>query len=135
MDIDQKVGQFIQLRDLKKALKTAWEDKNRKVEAAMKLIEGELSEFMRSNKVQNLASKHGTAYRSTRYSASLQDADAFMQFVIANNQFDLLDRKANANAVRDYIEATKVEPPGCKLSALEHVGVTRPGKKKSNADE
>jgi hypothetical protein len=77
---------------------------------------------------QSVKTSEGTVYQSTRYSASLNDPKAFMDYVIGNNAFDLLDRKANSTAVRDFIEQHKSEPPGCKLSAIRTVGVRRAAK-------
>lgn len=74
---------------------------------------------------QSVKSSEGTVYQSTRYSASLSDPKAFMDYVIGNSAFDLLDRKANSTAVRDFIEQHNSEPPGCKLSAIRTVGVRR----------
>lgn len=74
---------------------------------------------------KSVKTSEGTVYQSTRYSASLNDPKAFMDYVISNNAFDLLDRKANSTAVRDYVEQHKSEPPGCKLSAIRTVGVRR----------
>lgn len=128
MDIDRKIEQYIELRDVRQALKRKFEEKDHDLRIVQEVLEGQLSEFMATHGVQNVASKHGTAYVTVRYSASLADPDAFMRFVIDNRAFDLLDRRANANAVRDFMSEHKVEPPGVKLSALQHVGVRRPGK-------
>jgi len=49
-----------------------------------------------------------------------------MKFVVDNNKFELLDRRANATAVKDYVAANNVLPPGCNLSAICTVGVRRP---------
>lgn len=77
---------------------------------------------------QSVKTGEGTVYQSTRYSASLSDPKAFMDYVIGNSAFDLLDRKANSTAVRDFIEQHKSEPPGCKLSAVRTIGVRRAAK-------
>lgn len=74
---------------------------------------------------KSVKTAEGTVYQSTRYSASLTDAKAFMDHVISTQSWDLLDRKANSTAVRDFIEQHKSEPPGVKLSAIRTVGVRR----------
>jgi hypothetical protein len=72
--------------------------------------------------------KGGTIYTSTRYTASLADPEAFMKFVIETRQFDLLDRKANSTAVKDYVGEHNVLPTGCNLTAMKTLGVRRPTK-------
>ena len=74
---------------------------------------------------KSVKTTEGTVYQSTRYSASLSDPKAFMDHVIATQSWDLLDRKANSTAVRDFIEQHKSEPPGVRLSAIRTVGVRR----------
>ena len=70
--------------------------------------------------------RHGTAYSSVKYSASLTDPDAFMKYAIANDRLDLVDRRANANAVRDFVAEKDTLPPGVKLSSMRTVGVRSP---------
>jgi hypothetical protein len=73
----------------------------------------------------SVRSSAGTVYRTERKNASLADADAFMQFVIANQAFDLLDRKANTTAVAEFIAAHNAPPPGVNFSTTYLVGVRR----------
>jgi hypothetical protein len=54
-----------------------------------------------------------------------------MKYVIDNNLFDLLDRKANVTAVKDHVKEKGALPPGVNLSAIETVGVRRPSAKAS----
>jgi hypothetical protein len=56
----------------------------------------------------------------------LADPEAFMKFVIANQAYDLLDRKANATACRDYAAEHQNLPPGVNMSAVKTVGVRSP---------
>jgi hypothetical protein len=51
-----------------------------------------------------------------------------MRYVIANQKFELLDRRANVTAVKEFVKENKEQPPGCNLSAVETVGVRRPSK-------
>lgn len=136
MDVDKKVEQFIALRDARKKLKSEFEEADRSLRVLQETLEGQLSSFMSANKTENLKTAHGTCYTTVRYSASLADADAFMNFVISNQAFDLLDRRANATACRDYLAEHKDMPliPGCTLSALEHVGVRRKTAKPGGSD-
>jgi hypothetical protein len=129
-DMAKRVAQYVQIRD---ALKRLEEDHKKKCEPLLQLQEvlaGRLRTFMETNNLESLKTDSGTCYTSVRYTASLQDPDAFMTYVITNGKFDLLDRRANATAVRDFIAENKAEPPGCKLNAVQSVGVRRaPGSK------
>jgi hypothetical protein len=48
-----------------------------------------------------------------------------MAFVKTTNNYDLLDRKANVTAVKDYVSENGTLPPGVNLSSIKTVGVRR----------
>ena len=48
-----------------------------------------------------------------------------MDYVIDNSAWDLIDRKANAKAVEDFIKEHGVQPPGCKYTDALHLGLRR----------
>jgi hypothetical protein len=50
-----------------------------------------------------------------------------MNHVISTKNFDLLDRRANSTAVREFIKKNNVQPPGVNLSAHRTVGVRKKG--------
>jgi len=125
-DVDKWVKQYIALRDQLKVLNDAHETKTAAYKELMADRAGKLQAFLDDSGVESAKTANGTVYSTTRYTASLRDANAFMDFVRKNELWDLLDKRANANAVRDYIADTKTEPPGVNLSALKTVGVRRP---------
>lgn len=127
VDINKLVGNYVKLRDKIKELKAEQEKFLAPFVETMNAISAKLQEVLDAANAKSIKTSGGTVYASTRYSASLEDPDAFMKFVISNSNWDLLDRKANANACRDYIEENKVKPPGVNLSAIRTIGVRRAG--------
>lgn len=121
--VEKRIEQYLAVRDKIKMM----EDEAKKAIEPFKLIQeqlaGWLQEFMDKTGGDSIKTKAGTAYVSTRYSATLADPDAFMQFVIENKLFDLLDRRANATAVKDYTGEKGAPPPGVNLTALKTIGV------------
>ena len=124
-DMDKRVEQFIQVRDTLARLEAEHEKKIAPLLEVKELLSGMMQDFLDANKLDNCKTAHGTFHRTTRYTASLADPDAFMNFVIANKLFDLLDRRANATKVRDYVQKTNQQPPGCNLNAVQTIGVRR----------
>lgn len=129
-DIGTRVARFVKIRDVRRMLKERYEKEDEIWKVALEKLQGELQAFLDTNNLKNVKTPAGTFYSSVRYTASLSDPEAFMKFVINNNQFDLLDRRANATAVKDYIKENNQPPPGCNLSAIQTVGVRRSGEKK-----
>jgi hypothetical protein len=65
----------------------------------------------------------GSVYITTRHDASLFDADAFMDYVMRNGAFELMDRRANSIACREFAEEHGNLPPGVNLTSRRTVGV------------
>jgi hypothetical protein len=131
-DIDMRIAQYIQIRDAIKVLEEKQENERKPLLEIQERLAGIIRVFMEKNNItDNLKSKSGTAILSTRYTASVADPEAFMKFIIASQRFELLDRRANTTAVKDYVEETKELPVGCNLNAVQTLGVRRPsgGKK------
>ena len=135
LPVEKWIELFIFCRDALKKLNDEHDNKVKEFKAVMQVLQGRLQGFLDVSGVDTAQVKGvGTIYSTTRYTASLADPDLFMKFVIANNQFDLLDRKANAKAVKDYVGENNQLPPGCNLTALKTVGVRR-ASSKGDADE
>lgn len=124
-DLAKRVKQYVQVRDVLKRLEDEYNKKRAPLLEVQSLLSGILEHALDQNNAENVKTEHGTFYRSTRYTANLADPDAFMQYVIDNNKFELLDRRANATAVRAFAEKEKSLPPGCNLNAIRTVGVRR----------
>lgn len=123
--IDELVDRYIRLRDKIKEVEDAHKAKLADAKAYLEELNAKL--LARLNEVGGEAVKteHGTVYRTTRRSASIADGDAFRQFVIQNEAFDLVDWRANANAVDDFIKSESAPPPGVNFTTAYTVGVRR----------
>jgi len=88
-------------------------------------VEAVSTDVITSDPGNSIATDAGTAYRTEKKSASLADSEAFMNYVIANQAFDLLDRKANVTAVEEHIKENDAPPPGVNFSSTFVVGVRR----------
>jgi hypothetical protein len=124
-DMDKRVSQFVQVRDALKRLEDEYDLKAKPLRELQAVLSGRLRAFMEASNVDNFKTASGTAHISTRYTASLADPDMFMRFVIEKGAFELIDRRANATAVRDYVKDNGELPPGCNLNGIQTVGVRR----------
>lgn len=123
--VDQVVEAFVANRDALKKMDEEHEERRSKLVATQNLLTEWMMQFLKTSNASSVKTAHGTCYASTRYTASLADPEAFMRFVIDNGKFELLDRRANATAVRDFVAEAGGLPPGCNLSALQTIGVRR----------
>ncbi len=125
LDISRRVDQYVRLRDEIKRLDDEHKEKMKPYREALEKLNNLLLAHLNNIGGDSVKSSAGTVYRTERKTASLTDADAFMRFVIGNEAWDLLDRKANVTAVVDFIEENNAPPPGVNLNQVYVVGVRR----------
>lgn len=123
--VDKRVQQYIEVRDAIKKMDEEHEERKRPLVELQNLLTGWMQTFMENAGADNIKTAHGTCYSSTRYTASLADPEAFMSYVKSTGNYDLLDRKANVTACRDFVAENNSPPPGVNLSAIKTVGVRR----------
>ena len=119
------VEQYVRLRD---TLKKADEDHKEKTRAAREYkeeLETKLLAKLNEAGGESVKTKEGTVYRTTKRTASVADGDVFRKFIIEHELFDLVDWRANAPAVGEYIEEEGAPPPGINFSTAFTVGVRR----------
>ena len=124
-NINDLVGQYVTLRD---RIKEADDNHKKKVKAAKEYLEALETQLLgKLNDVggESVKTPSGTVYRTERKSASIADGDLFRGFVKDNELYDLVDWKANALAVADFIKDNQVPPPGVNFSVAYTVGVRR----------
>lgn len=127
LNVEKYVQQFIGLRDLL----DAYDEKVKKDRLELSVLKdrvlAKLAAFMNANKLENLRTKAGTVSRKTTYTATVADAEAFMELVKAGN-YDLIERRANSTAVQAWVRDHNALPAGVNLNSVEKVGVQRPAK-------
>jgi hypothetical protein len=124
-NFDDMVELHIKIRDRLEACDKAHKEKTKPVRELKEQIEGKMLQRLMDIGVDSAKTKHGTVYRSTKRSASIADPGTFRSFIQEHEAYDLVDWKANAPAVADYIEEHQAPPPGINFSTTFTVGVRR----------
>lgn len=123
--IDAMVEQYVRLRD---GIKKADDEHKKKLAGAkayLAALDGALLSKLNEIGGENVKTGFGTVYRTTRRSAVIRDGAAFRSYVINHDEYDLVDWRANAGAVDDFIKSNNVPPPGVDFSTAFTVGVRR----------
>jgi len=124
-DFDTIVAQFIKLRDAMKAKEEKFKEEIAPAKAYKEALENKLLEKLNEIGGDSVKTGHGTVYRTSRKSASISDAGVFRSFVIGEGNYDLVDWRANAAAIADFIANNDTPPPGVNYSVNYTVGVRR----------
>lgn len=124
--IDKRVAQFVLVRDEIDAMKERHKAELKPYEDVKNKLIGEMLAFLDSTGQKSAKTAEGIATVIVRHTAVCTDPDLFIEFVFEKNLRDLIDRRANAVACRDYAEEHDGSlPPGVKINSMRTVGVTR----------
>jgi hypothetical protein len=124
-DLGKRVEQYVGLRDKIKRMDDAHKEKMKPFREALDQLNILLLHSLQTIGTDSATSQYGTVYRTDKKTASTADGEAFRQFVIEHQMFDMVDWKPNVKAVEDFIEANKTLPPGVNFNTVAVVGVRR----------
>jgi hypothetical protein len=125
LDINKRVGQYVALRDKINEIKEKHKAELAPYNEALDQLNSLLLDHLNSVGGDSVKTASGTVYKTGKKSATIADKTAFWAWVVANGDWDLLDYKANANAVAEHVEKNGTLPPGVNLTTNNLVGVRR----------
>jgi hypothetical protein len=123
------IHKYVTLRDKIDEVDKRHKEKTAPAREVLKFLEAELLDRLNKAEGNSFASPFGTAFRSSRKSATIADGEAFRSYVIENTAWDLVDIRANSTATADFIAEHGTVPPGVNFSETYTVNVRRPSKK------
>lgn len=124
-NIEKRVGQYLQLRDLIKKEDEAHKEKMKPLRETLEQLNSVLLKHLKGIGADSAATPAGTVYQTAKKAATIADMKAFWEYVVNAGDFDLVDKKANVTAVEDYITKNHAPPPGVNFSTALVVGVRR----------
>ncbi len=125
VDLNKRIEQYVVVRDRIKEIKKRHKEELAPWDDTLEKLNGVLLGHLNAIGVDSVAGEAGTAYKTMKQSASIADVKAFWDFIVANQAWDLIDKKANVPAVADYIEEHKAAPPGVNFNQVFVAGVRR----------
>lgn len=126
--LDVLIEQYVAMRDRLKAVDAEFKEKTAEPRQWLEDMNFVILGRLQKLGVDNVKTRAGTAYRTTKKSATVSDAAAFWKFVVEHlddGSRDLIDVRANAPAVSTFIKTNETPPPGVNYSETEVAGVRR----------
>lgn len=123
--LGELIGKYIQLRDKANDLKTRHKEELAPYNEAMMKLEEHFLKAMQAQELENLKTDGGTAYQSTQTSVTVADWDAFHAWVLDNNAYHMLEKRANKIAVQEVLDDTGELPPGLNVKRSVKINVRR----------
>lgn len=126
MKLSEAVSLYIQMRDKKAQMKADFEASIAPLNEKMDKLEAKLLDVFNKTGMDSVKTEFGTAYATTRTTASVADREAFMDYVKANEEWALLEVRTSKTAVEQYRSANDNElPPGVNLREERVVNIRR----------
>lgn len=120
------VKTYIALRDRRAKRKAEFEAADAEDKLAQEKIEAYFLKGFNEEGIDSIKTEFGTVYKQTRTSASVADWDAFFNgYVVPNQAWEMLERRANKTTVEQYRAANEDLPPGINWSETQVVNVRR----------
>ena len=125
MRLNELVEKYIALRDQKAQFKAEYDKKVEGIDALLEKMEAVLLKTFNDTGMESVRTANGTAYKTTRKTATVADRDAFLAYVKANDAYDLLESRVSKTAVEQYKAANDDVPPGVNWREEQVVNVKR----------
>jgi hypothetical protein len=124
-DLNKRVGQYVKLRDFIADVKEKHKKELEPLNEMLEQLNSLMLDHLSSIGAERAGTEHGTVYRTAKKSASVADMSAFWAWVVTQNDWDLLDKKANVKAVEDFMKKNNMPVPGVNFTEKYVVGVRR----------
>ena len=124
--LNKLVAMYLAIRKKKEQIEERHKKELVQIEAMKQKLTGTLMEILDRTGQESARTTEGTVSLSMRHTASLADPDAFMDYVMKNGAFELMDRRANSPACREFAEEHGSLPPGVKINSVRTLSVRSP---------
>jgi hypothetical protein len=125
VNVTDLVDKYIRLRDRKAQMDADHKQKLAPIQAAMDKAEAALLALFDQQGMDSAGCAAGTAYRTTRTSATVADMDAFLAWVKENEMWHFLERRVAKTQVDEYVAANSDLPPGVNYNSMTSINVRR----------
>lgn len=125
MNTAELVSVYIRLRDRRAKRKAEYESADSGDKASQDKIEAKLMARFNDEGCDSVKTEFGTAYKSTRTSATVAEWDAALDYIKANEAWEMLEHRVSKSAVEGYIAEHQEPPPGVNISQTVVINVRR----------
>jgi len=126
MKLSDAVSLYIKLRDKKAEIKAQMDEAIKPIQEKMDKLEAKLLEVFQKTGTDSVKTPFGTAYSTVRTSVTTADRQAFMDYIRANGEWELLEVRPSKSGVEQFRAANDNEiPPGVSVREERVVNIRR----------
>lgn len=123
--VDEVIAKYIELRDQKDKINSDAKAAVKVVDASLDIIEAWLLNQANEQGVSSFACDIGTAFVKETDFANVSDWNLTVEFIKKNEMWQMLKKDVNKTAVKEFIDANGVPPPGVNWGSKREVQVRR----------
>lgn len=123
--VDEVIAKYISLRDQKDTIAAQAKAQTQEIDKQLDLIGAWLLNEANTQGVTSLACDIGTAFVKETDFAGVQNWDQTLDFIRANGMWQMLKKDVAKGAVKEFIEANGVPPPGVNWGSKKEIQVRR----------
>lgn len=123
---DALAAKYIEVRDQIAAIDAEAKARAAPLKDVLTKIETYFKGIAAEEKVDSWKTQSGTIYLSRTDTVRLADPSAYFDYVVANQAWDLIEKRASKTAVRGFLDANNTLPPGAEISTRVEVNIRRP---------
>lgn len=122
---DKAVEKFVEIRDRIAALKKEQALALAPFNVALSVLEAWLLDDLNTSKVESMRATTGTVFKTIRTSATVESWSDTLEYIKANDAWELLEARVSKTAVEALMADTKKAVPGVKTSRETVLNVRR----------
>lgn len=124
--VDKVISKFMALREQKEAIEREMKERLASIREDMGKLETWILAKMEQEGVSQFKTDHGTAFKATTDHAGVADWQELIEFIKANDAYDLLEKRVSKQAVRSYLDIGQPPPPGVNYTTRVDVAIRKP---------
>jgi hypothetical protein len=124
--LDTLVQAYIDCRKKIKEIEDQHKQELEKPYRLRELLTERLLQVLADSGQEMARTQYGTVSAATRDTASCSDPNLFIDYVREHNAYELMDRRPNSIACRQFAKEYGALPPGVKLNSIRYVNVRAP---------
>lgn len=119
------VERFVKLREYRTLLKSSFDAQDKLAKAGMETVQAILLKNMNTDEMESLKTSDGTAYIHRTEHVRVKDWDAVYKYIMESGRLDLLGRRVNASAAKEFRDDTGDLPPGVTTETIREVRIRK----------
>jgi hypothetical protein len=120
---DKLVKAFVDTRSVIEDIEERYKQEKKKPLRLKELLTEQLLKKLKQTGQEMARTKYGTVTAVTHDTASCSDPDIFIHYVSEHNAYELLDRRPNKTACKEFLKNNGELPPGVKFNSKQDVNV------------